>query len=156
MERITMSLDEGLSEDFDRLVHDRGYTSRSEAMRDLLRREVEAHRESRDAKTHCVANLSYVYNHHERKLAERLMEAQHRHHDFVVATMHVHLDHEHCLESVVLKGPAPGVRAFADQTQAEKGVRHGHLNLVSVKSGDTHYRIGSHHHHGHLHLLPRS
>jgi CopG family transcriptional regulator, nickel-responsive regulator len=156
MERITMSLDEQLSTEFDQLIKDRGYASRSEAMRDLLRREIEAHRASRDAKTHCVANLSYVYNHRERNLAERLMETQHQHHDLVVATMHVHLDHEHCLESVILKGPALGVRAFADHAQAERGVRHGQLNLVSVKAGDTHYRHGSHHHHGHLHLIPRS
>jgi len=156
MERITMSMDESLAKDFDRLVADRGYASRSEAMRDLLRREVEAHRQGREAGAHCVANLSYVYNHHERKLAERMMDAQHRHHDLVVSTMHVHLDHEHCLESVVLKGPSLSVRAFADQTQAERGVRHGMLNLVTVTVSDSHYRIAPHRHPGHLHLIPRS
>ena len=101
MERITMSMDEALARDFDQLIKDRGYTSRSEAMRDLLRREIEAHRHARDARSHCVANLSYIYNHHERKLSELLMESQHRHHDLVVSTLHVHLDHEHCLETVV-------------------------------------------------------
>lgn len=156
MERITMSMDETLASDFDELVRDRGYASRSEAMRDLLRREIEAHRQTRDAGSHCVANLSYVYNHHERKLAERLMETQHRHHDLVVSTMHVHLDHEHCLESVVLKGPSVAVRAFADHTQAERGVRHGLLNLVSVKVSDSHYRLAPHQHPGHPHLIPRS
>lgn len=155
MERITMSMDEELAKDFDRMVQDRGYTSRSEAMRDLVRREIEAHRQVRDARTHCVANLSYVYNHHERQLTERLTEAQHQHHDLVVATMHVHLDHEHCLESTVLKGPAVAVRAFADRTQAERGVRHAALNLVTVQTGDTHSRSGFHHHHGHLHLIPK-
>jgi CopG family nickel-responsive transcriptional regulator len=130
MERITMSMDEELARDFDRMVQDRGYT-------------------------HCVANLSYVYNHHERQLTERLTEAQHQHHDLVVATMHVHLDHEHCLESTVLKGPTIEVRAFADRTQAERGVRHTALNLVTVQTGDTHYRSGAHHHHGHLHLIPK-
>ncbi len=156
MERITMSMDEDLARDFDRMVQDRGYTSRSEAMRDLVRREIEAHRQVRDGRTHCVANLSYVYNHHERQLTERLTEAQHQHHDLVVATMHVHLDHEHCLESTVLKGPAVAVRAFADRTQAERGVRHGALNLVTVVASDTHDRSGAHHHHGHLHLIPRT
>lgn len=156
MERITMSLDESLARDFDQLIKDRGYASRSEAMRDLLRREVEAHRQARDTRTYCVASLSYVYNHHERNLAERLTEAQHQQHDLVVATMHVHLDHEHCLENVVLKGPALAVRAFADRTQAERGVRHVQLNLVSVKVGDSHFRVGSHRHAGHLHLIPRT
>ncbi|MEO8506558.1 MAG: nickel-responsive transcriptional regulator NikR [Betaproteobacteria bacterium] len=71
MERITMSIDESLPREFDQLIHDRGYASRSEAMRDLLRREVEAHRKARAQRTQCVANFSYVYNHHERKLSER-------------------------------------------------------------------------------------
>ena len=156
MERITMSIEEGLAREFDRLIAGRGYTSRSEAMRDLLRREVEANR-GEDARTHCVASLSYVYNHHARDLAERLTEAQHAHHDLVVASMHVHLDHEHCLETVVLKGPTPVVRAFAARTQAERGVRHGQINLITVQPGDAHGLPGyQHHHRGHQHLIPRS
>ena len=126
-------------------------------MRDLLRREIEAERRGVDTKAYCVASLSYVYNHHERNLAERLTEHQHAQHDMVVAAMHVHLDHEHCLENVVLKGPAARVTAFADRTEAERGVRHVALNLVTVETGDTH--TGGrryHHHHGHLHLIPRS
>lgn len=156
MERITISVDEALAREFDALIAKRGYASRSEAMRDLLRREVETHRVAYEAKSYCVANLSYIYNHHERDLAERLMGAQHRRHDLVVATMHVHLDHEHCLETVILKGPSAAVRGFAHATQAERGVRHGQLNLVTVETGDTHPGAGAHRHHGHLHLIPRS
>ncbi len=156
MERITMSLDENLAKDFDLIIKERGYASRSEAIRDLLRQEVETHRQARDGKAQCVANFSFVYNHHERNLAERLTEAQHQQHDLVVASTHVHLDHEHCLESIILKGPATAVRGLADRTQAERGVRHGMLNLVTVKVGDGHYRLGDHRHAGHLHLLPRT
>jgi CopG family nickel-responsive transcriptional regulator len=157
MERITMSVDEALARDFDRLVAERGYTSRSEAMRDLLRREVEADRATRDGRSHCVASFSYVYNHHERRLADRLIELAHEHHDLVVATLHVHLDHEHCLENVVLNGPTAAVRTFAQRTQAERGVRHGQLNVVTVETGDAHGAPGRyHHHHGHLHLIPRT
>lgn len=157
MERITMSIEERLADDFDKLIKARGYTSRSEAMRDLLRREVEAHRLAEDPKSHCVASLSYVYNHHSRDLSERLTEAQHAQHDLVVASMHVHLDHEHCLETVVLKGPSAVVRDFAAKTQAERGVRHGQINLITVKPGDAHRVPGYHHHHqGHQHLIPRS
>src|SRR3981081_1495218 len=105
MERITMSLDEELAKAFDALIHDRGYVSRSEAMRDLLRREIETHRHARYVRTWCVASLSYVYDHGVRNLAERLTAAQHDHHDLVVSSMHVHLDHEHCLETVILRGP---------------------------------------------------
>jgi CopG family nickel-responsive transcriptional regulator len=156
VERITMSIDESLARDFDELIKDRGYSSRSEAMRDLLRRDVEVHRQLRADAAYCVASLSYVYNHHERKLAERLAEAQHQHHNLVVSTMHVHLDHENCLETVVLKGAAREVRALADRTQAERGVRHAHLNLISVSVTDSHFRIGSHRHAGHMHFVPKS
>jgi len=156
MERITISVDEKLAKEFDALIRKRGYTSRSEAMRDLLRRDVEASRVAYEQKSYCVANLSYIYDHHSRDLAERLMAAQHQHHDMVVSTMHVHLDHEHCLESVILKGPTAAVRSFAGATQAERGVRHAQVNLVTVETGDEHGLPGSHQHHGHLHLIPRS
>ncbi|MEO8306292.1 MAG: nickel-responsive transcriptional regulator NikR [Betaproteobacteria bacterium] len=156
MERITISVDEKLAKEFDALIKKRGYTSRSEAMRDLLRRDVEANRVAYEVKTYCVANLSYIYEHHSRDLAERLMATQHQHHDMVVSTMHVHLDHEHCLESVILKGPTAAVRSFAGATQAERGVRHAQVNLVTVETGDAHGAPGTHQHHGHLHLIPRS
>jgi len=159
MERITISLDEDLAREFDRLIEKRGYSNRSEAVRDLLRQHLEAARQANDDAPHCVANLSYVYNHHERDLAERLTELQHGHHDLTVATMHAHLDHDNCLESVILKGPTFAVRSFSDALVAERGVRHGSLNLVSVEVDK-----GSHSHgyapkgraHSHLHLKPKS
>jgi CopG family nickel-responsive transcriptional regulator len=156
MERITISVDEKLAREFDALVKRRGYTSRSEAMRDLLRRDVEANRVAYEQKSWCVANLSYVYDHHARDLAERLIAVQHAHHDMVVSTMHVHLDHEHCLETVILKGPTAAVRSFANAMQAERGVRHAQVNLVTVDPGDAHAMPGGHRHAGHLHLIPRS
>jgi CopG family transcriptional regulator, nickel-responsive regulator len=132
MERITISLDEELAHAFDRLIEQRGYRNRSEAMRDLLRSHLEQARHEKDEARHCVACLSYVYNHHERELAERLTEHQHNHHDLTVASMHAHLDHDNCLESVILRGTTVQVRAFADAMIAERGVRHGGLNLISV------------------------
>jgi CopG family transcriptional regulator, nickel-responsive regulator len=156
MERITMSIDEALAKEFDALISKRGYGSRSEAMRDLLRREVETDRVRYEARAYCVASLSYVYNHHVRDLAERLTAAQHERHDLVVATMHVHLDHEHCLETTVLKGSAAAVRGFADAIKAERGVRHTAINLITVEPGDKHALPGAHQHHGHMHLMPRS
>jgi CopG family nickel-responsive transcriptional regulator len=133
MERFTISLDEELARAFDVLIEQRGYRNRSEAVRDLLRSHLEQSRQKTDESRYCVANLSYVYNHHERDLAERLTELQHQHHDLTVATMHAHLDHENCLESVMLKGPTAQVRAFSNSLAAERGVRHGRLNLVSVE-----------------------
>lgn len=155
MERITISLDESLAHEFDHLIARRGYATRSEAVRDLLRRELEAERASAGS-GHCVANLSYVYNHHERDLGERLTGAQHDHHDLCVATMHAHLDHEACLESVILRGPVTRVRSFADAIIAERGVRHGSLNVVSVELAGGRHPHGPHEHaHPHVHLKPK-
>jgi CopG family transcriptional regulator, nickel-responsive regulator len=156
MERITMSIDETLAQEFDALIARRGYTGRSEAMRDLLRREIEADRATSATGGQCVANFSYVYNHHQRDLTERLTEAQHAHHDLVVAAMHVHLDHDHCLESVILKGRTDTVRAFAQRVGAERGVRHGHLNLIGVEADDRHRGFKARTHSGHAHLRPRT
>jgi CopG family nickel-responsive transcriptional regulator len=168
MDRFTISLDPLLAADFDRLIHDRGYTNRSEAVRDVLRRAIEEHRHSRDRDGHCVASLSYVYGHHERELAERLTALQHEHHDLCVATTHVHLDHEDCLESLMLRGATAAVRRFADALVAERGVRHGQLNLISVdvsgaggKYRHADPRAHAHSHapgtppHEHVHLKPR-
>lgn len=156
MERLTISIDEVLACAFDALIARRGYTSRSEAMRDLIRRDVEAARAEENPKGHCVANLAYVYDHHVRDLAERINTAQHAHHELVIASSRVHLDHDHCLESVFLKGSLAEVKAFAECVSAERGVNHGHLNVISVNPGDSHRQGHYHRHHGHLHLIPRS
>jgi CopG family nickel-responsive transcriptional regulator len=159
MERITVSLEAELAAEFDQLIAARGYKNRSEAVRDLLRSHLEAARTTDGDAGYCVANLSYVYNHHQRDLAERLTEIQHGQHDLSVATMHVHLDHENCIESVILRGSTAAVRSLADAITAESGVHHGQLNLVSVD-----INAGHDHHHGyvsrgkvrsHLHLKPR-
>jgi len=149
MQRLTISLDDGLAADLDRLIHAQGYSNRSEALRDILRRHIEQTRLREHAESlHCVANLSFVYDHHARTLAERVMTLQHDHHDLTIASQHVHLDHDHCLESLMLKGPVQRVRAFAERLSAERGVRHGQLNLIAVETSDSA--------HGHAHLHPTS
>ncbi len=132
MERFTISLDEGLAQAFDELIRARGYANRSEALRDMLRRELENQRLEHDEAPTSVACLSYVYNHHERQLSERLTEHQHHAHDLVVSTMHVHLDHDTCLETLILRGHTGEVRHLADHITAERGVRHGQLNVIPV------------------------
>ena len=150
MERFTISLDDALASEFDALIAQRGYDNRSEAVRDILRAHLERLRTADDEDGWCVANLSYVYNHHERDLAERLASLQHRHHAMTVSTMHAHLDHDHCIETVLLKGPTRAVRAFADALSAERGVRHGSLNLIGVERDP-----GADATHEHQHLRPR-
>ncbi len=132
MERFTISLDDELAHEFDRLIAERGYRNRSEAVRDMLRSQLESFRFKEEEAEFCIANLSYVYNHHERTLAERLTHLQHEHHDLTVSAMHAHLDHEDCIESVFLRGPTAAVRAFANTLTAESGVRHGQLNMISL------------------------
>ena len=152
MERFTISLDESLASQFDQLIAARGYRNRSEAVRDLIRAAIEGDRQRDPPAGHCVANLSYVYNHHERELAERLTGLQHDHHELTVAAMHTHLDHENCLESVVLKGLTAEVRQFAESLIAERGVRHGKLNVIALEA----VRHHAHDEHGeaHVHYRP--
>ena len=130
MERITISLDAELAAEFDRLIAERGYRNRSEAVRDVLRAHLEQARRQRGEASHCVASLSYVFNHHERDLAERLTALQHGQHDLTVATLHVHLDHENCLESIILRGPTAAVRSFSDALIAERGVQAAYVDAV--------------------------
>ena len=138
MERFTISLDDRLAADFDGWIAGRGYASRSEAVRDLLRSELERSQTERGEPAHCVACLSYVYDHRERQLAQRLAALQHAQHDIVVSSLHVHLDHEHGLETVILRGDSAAVRRLADSLCAERGVHHGHLNLISVELHGAH------------------
>jgi CopG family nickel-responsive transcriptional regulator len=152
MDRFTISLDENLAHAFDELIKERGYSTRSEAVRDILRAHLQQSAEKRSSKGACVANLSYVYNHHERDLAERLTRLQHAHHDLTVSTMHAHLDHDQCIETVMLKGSVKRVREFADEIIAERGVRHGVLNLVNVELGTAHTHDGSTHRHSTPHI----
>ncbi|WP_428001542.1 nickel-responsive transcriptional regulator NikR [Acidovorax sp.] len=148
MERFTISLDDQLAHDFDHLIAERGYSNRSEAVRDILRGHLARLRESHDHDGPCVANLSYVYNHHERELSERLAKHQHEHHGLTIASTHAHLDHDNCIETVLLKGPASAVRRFADSLVAERGVHHGQLNLVMAEGG-----TGTAHTHAHAQPL---
>lgn len=161
VERFTISLDEDLARAFDALIAARGYSNRSEAVRDILRAQLEQNRLAREEAPHCIANLSYVYNHHERELAERVTHDQHEHHDLCVATLHAHLDHDNCMESVILRGPTAQVRAFAEGLIARPGVRHGALNLVTADFRNQPHSHGDGEHsyphpHPHGHYRPRS
>lgn len=152
MERFTISLSDELAADFDRWIQAKGYVNRSEAVRDLLRKEIESDRLNDNQASHCIASLSYVFNHHERNLSDRLTHLQHHAHDLVVCSSHVHLDHDDCLESLFLRGPTEAVRSFAEKVCAESGVRHGSVNLIPVDQGS-----GDHdHHHHHSHFHPHS
>ena len=145
MKRLTMSLDDDLADAFDALVQERGYENRSEAFRDLLRHDLGEARRVELPDGPCVATLSYLYNHHQRQLANRLTDMQHEHHELTVSSTHAHLDHDHCIETVILRGRTDKVQAFAKSVISQPGVSHGHLHLVPV---------ALRHAHGHDHLEP--
>jgi CopG family nickel-responsive transcriptional regulator len=132
MQRLTISIEDDLATDFEALVLARGYENRSEAFRDLLRRELGHAIVEAQPDATCVATLTYLYDHHERTTANRLADMQHDHHDLTVSTMHAHLEHHLCVETVILRGPASKVQAFAQHVLAQRGVRQGNLHLVPL------------------------
>jgi CopG family nickel-responsive transcriptional regulator len=138
MQRFTISLEEKLAADFDSWIAERGYSNRSEAVRDLLRAELGRTSIQAEKSGYCIASLSYVFNHGERELSERLAGIQHGHHDLTVSAMHVHLDHEHCMETLILRGATEAVTHLADAICAERGVHHGKLNLIGVDAHAPH------------------
>ena len=154
MQRITLSVDDELADVLDRHMRMHRYASRSEALRDILRGVEARQRLGGDSKGNgfCVATLAYVYDHETRGLGQRLTQSQHRHHDLQVATLHVHLDHDSCLEVSVLRGPVKAVRALADDTVSQRGVRHGQLHLVPAdRARGRHAHGGGSHDHEHIH-----
>jgi len=130
LSRIGVAIDASLLRKFDRLIAGRGYTNRSEAFRDLIREAlIEQTAEHPDSPV--VGTLTMVYDHHVRALSERLTELQHESHHNVISALHVHLDHDHCLEVLVLKGKAGAVRKIADALISIKGVQHGSLTITT-------------------------
>ena len=143
LERISVTIDEELVEQFESYLEGRGYRNRSEAVRDLIRDRLESEQLDRDPDGHCVGTLTYVFNHHERELARRLTHAQHHHHDVSVSTLHIHLDHDNCMETVVVNGPVVEVQAFANSIISQPGVRHGKLNLIPAQVEQQQHAHGS-------------
>lgn len=126
--RFGVSLDGDLLEPFDLLCKHEGYANRSEAIRDLIRSALT--RAGWGASGIGAGTLTLVYDHHKNDLARGIMRLQHEHHDIIVTTMHVHMDHENCLEVLVLKGAGERILALAQKLVARKGVKYGVFNPV--------------------------
>lgn len=137
MQRFTISIEDELAEAFNAWIAQHRYGNRSEAIRDLLRERLSSELQEGNAEAHCAATVSYVYNHHERELSRRLTAQQHAHHDLTVSTLHVHLDHDHCLEVAVLRGPLAEVRTEALGLVAQRGVHHGNVHVVPLEASST-------------------
>ena len=155
MQRITITLDDELVAALDRVIATCGYQNRSEAIRDLTRAGISQMREETDDAQAGVAALVYVYDHQERELAKRLTGSFHDHHDLSVASLHVHLDHDSCMEVAVLRGAMRDVRHFSRRVVAERGVRHGRLVTVPVEFENQKHAHGAEPSRRHLHVHVR-
>jgi CopG family nickel-responsive transcriptional regulator len=128
--RTGVSIESDLLEKFDKLIAKRGYSNRSEALRDLIREMLVA--EEVNANKPVVATLSMVYDHNRPELSNKLNAAQHHHHGNVLAATHVHLDENNCFEVVIMRGPAGEVKHLADHMLSMRGVKHGKLVMTST------------------------
>lgn len=136
MQRITITIDDDLLAGVDRLCESRGYASRSEAVRDLVRDALAPGRTAEEPGA-CYGTLSYVYSHSTRDLAKRLTGSSHDH-GVAVANLHVHVSHDECLEVAVLRGSAESMRAYADSVTTQRGVRYGRLHLIPAEDDTPH------------------
>ncbi len=145
LERFGVSMDKNLLEAFDKVIQAKGYSSRSEAIRDLVRDLLVREQWQQDAES-VVGAITIVYDHHARLLEEKLTDIQHEFAEQIHASMHVHLDERHCVEVVIVSGRASDVKRLADLLGSIKGVRHCQLTATGV-AWDTEKTSNVHHHH---------
>ncbi len=129
--RFGISLDDGLLKRFDRLISEKGYANRSEAIRDLIRDSL-VKGEWEDGTKETVGTITLVYSHHTRELPDTLADLQHNFYTSIISTMHVHLDKHNCLEVLVVRGKATDIKKIADRLIGTKGVKHGKLSVTTT------------------------
>ena len=129
--RFGISLDSGLLDHFDKLIEKKGYKNRSEAIRDLIRDSL-VNYESKESNQESVGTITLIYDHHLRDLSGKLINKQHEHFSQILSTMHLHLDHDNCLEVLALKGKAKEIQDIADKLICTKGVKHGKLVITTT------------------------
>jgi CopG family transcriptional regulator, nickel-responsive regulator len=148
VQRLTITVDDDFDAELDRFMEARGYDNRSEALRDLARTGLQQAAVETGGSGPCIAALIYIYNHEMRDLPKRLTRDFHDRHDLAQATLHMHLDHESCMEVTVLKGKGTDVQEFANHIISERGVRHGHVVYLP---GDAHHHAYDSHAKVHRH-----
>jgi CopG family nickel-responsive transcriptional regulator len=129
LSRIGIALDSELLDRFDRSIERQGYTNRSEAFRDLIRDRLVTAQTAAPGSI-VVGTVTLIYDHHASGITEKLTELQHAHHELVVSTSHAHLDHDSCLEVLIVHGKSAQVTQFADRLIGLKGVQHGRLVMT--------------------------
>jgi len=129
--RFGISMDNKLLNRLDQEIVKKGYPNRSEAIRDLIRNQLVELDWSQDLEE-VAGTITIIYNHHVRGLSDLLLEIQHRYHHMIISVMHVHLEHEHCLEVLVIKGKANEAKDLANKLISIKGIKHGKLTITST------------------------
>jgi CopG family nickel-responsive transcriptional regulator len=129
--RFSVSLENDLLEEFDRYCKDNRFATRSEAIRQLLRGALTEYAWGSDTRE-AAATLTLVYDHHRTRLTDQMLNLQHQHTDVVVASSHVHLDHDNCMEVIFLRGQARVLREIAAQLRGLKGIRKGELVVADT------------------------
>ena len=131
--RFGISMQEGLLKEFDQYIKERTYQNRSEAIRDLIRDTlVESEWSDIEKIQEVVGTITFVYDHHKRELVNALLDIQHDYDNLVIASQHIHLDHDHCLEVSVVKGSTAVIRDLANKIRSMKGVKHAALNMTTT------------------------
>jgi CopG family nickel-responsive transcriptional regulator len=128
--RFGVSIEPDLLNKFDKIIKKKSYTNRSEAIRDLIRKNIIVEGSS-DPGAEGLGTLTMIYDHHAGPLTNRLLELQHDHHHEILTTTHIHVDHDNCLEVLVLKGKTEEIKKLADSIKALKGIKHGELVLTN-------------------------
>lgn len=130
LRRFSISLENNLLTSFDSYIKDQSYSNRSEAIRDLIRKALVKQEWLSDSKVMGVITL--VYDHHQHQLQEKVTEVQHDYHHHIVSSTHVHMDHNNCLEVIIVTGKAQEVQDLADRLIALRGIRDGNLAMSST------------------------
>lgn len=144
--RFGVSIDSDLLERFDRLTTARNYPNRSEALRDLIRDALVQANVTDNAEAEVLGSLTLVYDHHASDLTSKMMELQHQYHELVISVMHAHINHDDCMEMIMLRGNAKLVQLLANTLLGLKGVKHGQLFITLPANA---IALGSQHTHSH-------
>ena len=131
--RFGVSISAGLLEKFDSLIEEKGYTNRSEAIRDLIRdRLVSAEWDNRSDTVESIGAITIIYDHHTREIGDRLNDVSHDQHNLIISSTHVHLTHSSCLEVILVKGSGNEIRTLSDRIISMRGVKHGKLVITGL------------------------
>ena len=144
--RIGVSLEPELLEDFDKLIDHKGYITRSEAIRDLIRSALAREILKEDENAVIFGTITLFYNHHKGGVKDRLMDIQHEHHQKILSSIHVHLDIEQCLEVLIVNGSVKDIRQLSDELGSVKGVTHRTLHRTPVSISDDYGKPHVHEH----------